>query len=384
MQTYKHPKYIPELEGLRGLAALSVALAHHFGTFCIGNNRAYWLTPFLSEPAGGKVFTLITCIFSPGLAVVLFFILSGFVLAKSVHSLPTINAENIAAFYIKRLFRIFPVHIVCLVIFTCLLLAFPVQPHNSYSDFYYTAFPGNISLKEFIKNLLLHNATLNTVIWTLPIEVVGSLFVPVFCIINTRLNDTSKLLLLLLLVLAGGLYVEHNSIKYLFCFYLGTILPYFYSSISGKWSGYIFVSGLLFSSVITFLQTSYSVSYALDIFRALSGILIIVPLVLHQSNRLKAVFSSRPVMRLGATSYSFYLIHLSVLYLFAKLPWLLQLADTSGSWSATLLLLLSIPTSYLVSKALYQYVEVVFIQTGKKVAASVIKQLSLMKPAVNN
>jgi peptidoglycan/LPS O-acetylase OafA/YrhL len=93
------PKPIPkhrykQLDSLRGLAALTVFFGHFWGaklkmSFFEGLSK----TPF-------------SFLLNGGAAVMFFFVLSGFVL-----SLPFVNGDkplNLAAFYIKRLLRIYP------------------------------------------------------------------------------------------------------------------------------------------------------------------------------------------------------------------------------------------------------------------------------------
>ena len=90
-QSEKLP-FLPRLESLRGLAAVSVVAYHAYGM---------------------KNETAVT-----GLApVILFFVLSGFVLARSLH-----NNPSILAYFRNRVFRLFPAAASTVLLLTALVL----------------------------------------------------------------------------------------------------------------------------------------------------------------------------------------------------------------------------------------------------------------------
>ncbi len=92
-KAFDHPVHFTDLDGLRGILALSVVLLHY------GINSAVQRLTF-GHLAG----------FTFQLSVDFFFILSGFVLAYSMrHGRPSLGA-----FVVKRAFRLMPVHYVCL------------------------------------------------------------------------------------------------------------------------------------------------------------------------------------------------------------------------------------------------------------------------------
>ena len=74
----------PRLESLRGWAALSVVVAHAMGLLRVDGMTAYWLVPLREQSSTGLILTILGGIFNPGVAVALFFVLSGYVLALSL------------------------------------------------------------------------------------------------------------------------------------------------------------------------------------------------------------------------------------------------------------------------------------------------------------
>src|SRR5215469_12405483 len=101
---------IRQLTSLRGIAALSVVLFHIIGT--------YSLLQWIAEKPGGSIIsfalvhTPIRAVIAGGSAVILFFVLSGFVLA-----LPFVdgNTPSTSAFIVRRVCRIYIPYAVALI-----------------------------------------------------------------------------------------------------------------------------------------------------------------------------------------------------------------------------------------------------------------------------
>jgi peptidoglycan/LPS O-acetylase OafA/YrhL len=105
-EAFDHPVHFTDLDGLRGLLALSVVLLHY------GINSA------VQRLSHGHLVG-----FTFQLSVDFFFILSGFVLAYSMRR----GRPSLGAFALKRVFRLVPVHYVCL----AALLAMSIATHLS-------------------------------------------------------------------------------------------------------------------------------------------------------------------------------------------------------------------------------------------------------------
>ena len=98
-------KFIPGMEFLRGIAALSVVLYHVWQGFA--DTPATGLDAFLFQVLKG---------FGNGIgAVVAFFVISGFVLARSLEANP-----DPVRFFKNRLFRLFPAGIAVVALLTAL------------------------------------------------------------------------------------------------------------------------------------------------------------------------------------------------------------------------------------------------------------------------
>jgi peptidoglycan/LPS O-acetylase OafA/YrhL len=85
-----HSGHIVELQSLRGIAATAVLFGHVIGYYAIPD----WLV-FLGKLSNGRA------------AVVVFFVLSGYVLTRSLRS-STFDLDAVVRFYLQRGFRIYP------------------------------------------------------------------------------------------------------------------------------------------------------------------------------------------------------------------------------------------------------------------------------------
>ena len=140
-----NPRFVPSLESVRGLAALTVCLFHAADSLFQGGM-------VLSEKNVFRMFL------NGHGAIVLFFVLSGFVLRRSLQ-----KASSTALDYvIARAFRLFPIIFVSIAIFVA--IAWLVHDREP-------------QLSVVLRNAFLIEFTVNNALWTLQVEMYGSLIV---------------------------------------------------------------------------------------------------------------------------------------------------------------------------------------------------------------
>lgn len=196
---------IDALTGLRIIAAVYVLFFHIDGHF---------LQIFLPEVAK------YTWMFRGGwMGVDLFFLLSGFIISYNYYeSFQNPKGANYATFLIKRLARIYPVHLfTTLVVFIPVMFFFgsKVLAHN------YDFVPShvNYSIIEFVKTVFLVQGwalptltSWNAVSWSVSCEWLAYLFFPVIVFMLQPLNTAKKLLvtyvaIFIMVLTIGGLVV---------------------------------------------------------------------------------------------------------------------------------------------------------------------------------
>ena len=145
--------WYPSIEALRGLAAMSV-VAHHTYDLC-GSPP----TPFgwLLEGLGSW-------------GVYLFFMLSAFLLADRFWR--PVNGRDIAAFYVRRIFRIAPAYYVMLF----LLMLFFAQPGLLQSRVGWHQMIANLTFTQWLSPS--SNLNVNGVLWTLTLEMMLYITLP--------------------------------------------------------------------------------------------------------------------------------------------------------------------------------------------------------------
>lgn len=141
------------LDGLRGVAALSVALGH-----CVVQvtGLPLWntsLRDFPSMPAADVVMRVLSTLFPSDAAVMVFFVLSGHVLWGSFDRKHMRFFTDLPDYACARIYRLFP-----LVIVSALPLGLLT----------------NASAADLVRNMLLLSTSLNNVLWSLQVEVVAS------------------------------------------------------------------------------------------------------------------------------------------------------------------------------------------------------------------
>jgi len=143
-------QFIPRIESMRGIAALTVALMHVSSSFvdlpgCSVLDRAgLFAIQALSNGYG---------------AVVAFFVISGFVLARSLD-----RNFDIVRFVIARVFRLYPAAIATVAIFAAVYYCFDfsLYPKASFA-------PLNV-----LANMLIFRADIDVVMWSMKAEVAAT------------------------------------------------------------------------------------------------------------------------------------------------------------------------------------------------------------------
>lgn len=297
-----------ELDGLRGLAALSVFLSHIIGVFEINSVvfDSLYNSPFHIFWNGQS-------------AVVLFFLLSGFVLTMPYIS--NRNELNLPSFYFKRIFRIYPVYIFSIVFCIFLkLFLFGKSDLIGYSSWINEFWKWDlleIPNSEFYNTFVLVGIPFdfklfNPVIWTLRIEMLVSFILPFLIFVALRLKIIINLVILLFFFYLGEGLIG--------VFYFGIILAVFRNDILQ----YINLVTTKFLSLSLFLIATflYTNQFSLNFLVTLNDKCILILSTLGSALflflSLKTGFFSfllntRIIQFLGKISFSLYLFHFPIL-----------------------------------------------------------------------
>jgi peptidoglycan/LPS O-acetylase OafA/YrhL len=266
--------FVPRLESLRGIAAVSVVAYHAFGHFLDTNVTG--MAP-----------------------VVMFFVLSGFVLARSLE-----NDPNSTKFFRHRIFRLVPAATAVVLLLTFLFLQFGFYIGGTQFD------PVNVLL-----NALMIRHDINGVMWSMTVECLATpLILWSFWTFKRWRAIPLRIVISVLFCLSFvGSYVHllggFANLAPLYAFVVGVLVHF---------QGRLFVDkltpaicrALALVAVIIFcwcgLRKQTSIFIALECF---SSALLVALIAFRDSTGLFRILDTPIVRFYGRISYSFYLLH---------------------------------------------------------------------------
>jgi peptidoglycan/LPS O-acetylase OafA/YrhL len=183
--------WIPQIDGLRFVAIVSVVLFHTVGQLLERTGH-----PIAVQP---RYALLVRLVSNGDRGVLLFFVISGYILARPFLRQHRLGGKpvSIPAYYLRRVTRLEPPYILSLLLYTAAFMAFgmplrPMLPHLAASMFY-------------LHNLIYRTmSTINFVTWSLEMEIQFYLLAPLLGTLYLLRNTAFRRSLLIALILAGG------------------------------------------------------------------------------------------------------------------------------------------------------------------------------------
>ena len=367
--------HIDELQSLRGIAALIVAVSHM--------SSIYRLPPVLR--------ITIDSVCNAHACIIVFFVLSGYVLTGSLIR-RGLSWSSVEGFYVGRLFRLFPALWVAsgfsaLFLVLCPQLTIHPQP-SFWFALYLHPFPSG---RELFLAVLAIDMSLIMPVWTIFIELMGSLVMPL--IVSTALVKTRLFGWIVVAMGLAGYLLAHaphrlDSLSYMFDFALGAWLA------SRNWKVLVGRSLLkLLGAGFTLIFFRFGwfaflnghamplyIGYEDPLPMLVEGIaaFFLVGALASEHGRIRLLRSPRAIW-LGDRSYSLYLIHFPVAILVAKVLSRI-FSDTTSSITATAALMAaSLTISLGLASLIYRFVELPSIAFGKRIS----RQLTLSRAPMN-
>lgn len=345
---------------MRGLAALNVLLAHTTGYF----TRPAWLE-FLVD------YTPVKLLLDSGLAVNLFFVLSGVVL--SINFLADANNRNTPTnyrfdfYFFQRLIRIFfPFWAILFIsslaheyFYSCIL----TDPQNLACHLW----EKDLSVKSLLLEASLVKANFSYYLipqaWTLAIELKVSLLMPIFIYFANRSH-------LWLFVFCLSCTLIFKLPHYVFNFYCGVLIAKHYFQInqimlgSKKWVSLIsLLGGVLFCCLPKLLGYNYHEYIYFGVFCYSVG----CSLILISALAYRKILDHASLIYLGKMSYSLYLTHMLIILLFSsRFLSLINSFHITGMLAKISVIVVSVFVALLVAACTYEFIEKPLLNLGKK------------------
>ena len=221
--------FIPRIESLRGLAALTVVGYHAWGQFSD--------TPVSGWDA--VAFQALKGLTNGIGAVVGFFVISGFVLARSLEANP-----DPARYFRSRFFRLFPASIMVVALLSFLHEWFGI----------YVMYEGDFSPTNIILNMLMIRTDINAVMWSMKVECFATPMI-LFCAWLARSKDARWLWPMIAILFAlsfWGPYVhalgDATNLAPLYAFVFGVLVQH-----HGKHFSHIRLSHAMLLTILSIL-----------------------------------------------------------------------------------------------------------------------------------
>jgi peptidoglycan/LPS O-acetylase OafA/YrhL len=371
-------KNIPELDGFRAIA-ITMVIFFHYGIY-IGNS-------YVDVVAGAG-----------WLGVPLFFIMSGFLISlpyikKAYDQAPLPSTSN---FYKKRILRIFPLYYFSLVLFVVINYIF------QYRDITVDDIAKHIF---FIDNFYPERLTINSVYWSLAVEIQFYILFPVIGFVLYYFSSKQKIVkaictiaAVILASIGYRIYVcmsmditDHDLyMKYIYCNTFANFESFGY----GILAAFLFVLQkkgnplnkhvqlvlFIFMVVCVYFVMYYSFNNGVNhlskhpfvpvVFYSLLNILMtsMIILVLSTSNNfINKVLSLKPLVVISTLSYSLYIWHLPILYSIKFIVEKHELKFNNSTLTHICVVTLSLFLSVLLSMLTYNYIEKYFIEKNKTI-----------------
>lgn len=353
------PSHVPSLDGLRGIAALVVVFRHCWESlFLLAWECREWKTSFLAAPLNATG------------AVHVFFVISGFVLTSS---LLRHGGTGTIQFYVRRVFRLQPPYMFgVLLAWVASGFFVVVSLDTGFTNWFRMLSSLRLSVPQLLDALSFPGSAggLLPVGWSLWVEAIYSLLLPVLLLVARRTHWAVLLVLFPLATLAPRAPGFFGRTQLLLVssldFTLGMAIVlererlarWFTAHPRLGWALALASLGL-WSAPVHFTWPVVSLRSPLAYAVGGAGLVAAAAFLpgLHRG------LTTRPCLFLGRISYSLYLVHLTILLLLGP-----YLTFWPGTWAQVVVVLTTVTgVSLVASELMYRWVERPMILAGNRV-----------------
>jgi len=356
--------YLVELQSVRGIAAVAVVLHH------------VWY--FYGMPR--EVRALVDVFLNAHAAIVVFFVLSGFVLAKSLMR-TGLSRAVVYGFFVRRAFRVYPLLIFATLVCLTYMLSFPHTEIIGASASSAMRFDlASVTVISIALSLTGWPTILPTA-YTIVIELIGSAFMPAIARF-TKAGWTWSVLMLSafsVLCLFGGIISPKLFwFSFLLHFALGAVVAFHAQTDRKMHSVHLAVGvaacllGLIFTRAVWFYAQTGTLQpvdfdYGNPLLSLIEGVFAagLIWVIASGSDTLKWLRHGIFV-RIGDVSYGIYLLHFPLMFVSAQIVQSQGWLGESLPWKIFSLGVLTLTLTLITSSMAYEWIEKPFIALGKR------------------
>lgn len=343
----KQLEFLPRIESLRGIAALAVVCYHVHGQ--LSASPAYGWFDWLA-------YRLLGALSNGTGAVVIFFVLSGFVLARSLDA----NSEPIR-FFRNRFFRLYPAAMVVVALLTVLHWQFG----------FFVGYEASFEPADVVLNLLMIKSDINGVMWSMTVECAATPLI-LLSVWTFRKHGERSLWFLIAVLFAlssWGTYAHllggFTNLAPLYAFVVG-VLIHFRGGLASPIGRSPLVAAIIAISVFFFCGTRTQSALVLML-ECMSAATVVALIAYRPEMTLFEPLDFKLVRFYGKISYSFYLLHpLGISFAFRALdPLARHTPDIPVSlkvvFATAVSILITTPAAYLA----WRFIEAPAIRFGR-------------------
>jgi peptidoglycan/LPS O-acetylase OafA/YrhL len=287
----KQLDFLPRLESLRGVAAL-IVVGYHASHRLSGGSAYNWFD--------GLAWRVFTAVANGTGAVVIFFVLSGFVLARSLE----INSDPVR-FLRNRVFRLFPAAMAVVALLTALHWQFG----------FFVGYEALFDPLDVVLNLLMIRSDINGVMWSVTVECAATPLILLSAWLYLKRGERPLwgLIAVLLALSSWGPYVHllggFTNLTPLYAFVVG-VLMHFQGARIAAWirPGLVTLTGIAAMALFCLCGTRTQSALIL-LLECWSAATLIVLIAQHPAMGLFKPLDFGLIRFYGRISYSFYLLH---------------------------------------------------------------------------
>lgn len=333
------------LHALRGVAAVIVLLSH----IHMRIKEAYgdWALPPIFNGSG---------------AVIFFFVLSGLGVGTALAK-QELTLDRVSTYLHRRFFRIIPLLFVTVTIGGLYLVLFnDSMTYSLYDDAY-----GDFSFAKFLAAYIGYSLKPNQPIWSIYIEIIASLLIPLMILTGTRVRNVVACAFLCIAFSLIPFELKHHWNFYMFSFYMGLSIL-IWGKHFARWASSLPAAafwGIVFSCFMAFycarIFTTPTYGDLWIVYWETFTVTPLVALIFYLPEKF-SLLNKRPFIFLGDISYSIYLTHWILLVL--ALNCVTSLMGTS-TLSAITFSSVSLIVSFIVAYISYYKIELNGIKLGE-------------------
>lgn len=374
------------VEGIRGIACLMVFLSHLSSTFA----------PSMHTGSIGGVKTSIDLllhnspfafIYSGAAAVGIFFVLSGFILSYAISEKGN-TVENASSMFVKRYFRLMPVALFSTIV------AFFIFKYTSVDTTDLAQWAKNYQIKEprildaiyygSITPFFSGSAPYNWSLWTMKIEVFGSIIICLLSCVMTQIKY-KKSVIIFCMAIPFFMNIKKGDEIYYTAFMSGMLIYLIKSEINKYFSAAIFLVGLYLcgfhSTSSSYLWLHQITNIVIDgrkidnygMYNNLGGFLVVFSVI--KNGWISKVMAARQFVYLGSLSFSVYALHQPIMHFTCPTFYALfrefGLTYSQAAASSSLITLL---ICYILSIPTHRYIDSFSVVASKRIQELVMKR----------